>query len=112
MLAQSLPALGIGNRQRRAGIGQAILKLRPCPPGIQRRDDGARMDGGPERHRPLRQIAHDDGNPVPLFHSVGNQLFGQLRHRPPVCIKGHPLIVVDHVDAFWKRPARFEHGHQ
>ena len=112
VLAQPLPAFGIRNGDLGARVRQAILKLWPRPPRIERCDDRTRMDRSPEGNRPLRQVAHDDGNAVTLLHAVGDQLVGKLHHRPAMGIEGDALVFIDHVVPCAKGAAGLEHRGQ
>ena len=44
-------------------------QLRPGPPGIERRDDGAGEQAPKKADRPFRQVAHDDRDAVALAHA-------------------------------------------
>ena len=63
-------ALAVGNDHARTGIGDAEGEFARGEPGVERHRDGTDAGNGPERDRPLRQVAHRDRDPVPLADAV------------------------------------------
>ena len=84
-------------------IGQAIFKFAACPPGVERRDDGADNAGGKKGHRPFGQVAHDDGDTIALLHAIGDQLRRQPQRGAGEIFKGDAFIVEDEEDLFAMR---------
>ncbi len=64
MLQQPLEPVSINDGDLGAGIVEAVLQLRPGPPGIEQGRDTACEQAAKESGRPFRQIAHSDGDAV------------------------------------------------
>ena len=79
-------------------ISEAIFKFATCPPGVERRDDGADNAGGKEGHRPFGQVAHDDGDTIALRHAIGNQLCRQPERGAREIFKGDAFIIENEED--------------
>ncbi len=108
VLAETLPALGVDDRELGARVLEAVLELGAGPPRVQRGHDRAGERRGPERDRPLGQVPHDDRDAVAFLHPVGDQARREPRNRPPVRVEGHPLLVVHHVSAVAEERAHGE----
>ena len=79
-----------------ARVGQAVGELLAGPPGVEGNGDGADGDRGPERHHPVGQVPHGDGNPVAGSHTESvDQLVAECRHGAEVFGEGDPLVLVD-----------------
>ena len=88
-----------------AGIGEAVLQLRPGPPGVQRRDHGAQRAGGVEGHHPFRHVAHDHRDAVALADALRAASFGDgERGRRDEGLVADPLVLVDQEDLVAVRP--------
>ena len=109
MLGDALQPLGIDDANLRAGIDKAVFQLRPRPPRIQWRDDGADDSGRIKRHRPFRQIAHDDGDAVALLHALLLE-FARHVHRGAVeTLERHTVVFID--DEFARAIHAAHHHH-
>ena len=67
----ALHALGVDEGDLGAGVLEAVAQLLAAPPRVERHDDGAGQGGAPERHDPLGDVAHDDGDAVALLDAEG-----------------------------------------
>ena len=108
--AQALQPLGVDDGELAAGIGQAIFQLRPRPPGVQRRDDRAQHHAGVEGHRPLRHVAHDDGDAVALLHALRRKLMGEGRRGAEEGLETGALVLIDQEDLVAVGAAGLEHA--
>ena len=74
-----------------AGVLQAVVQLLGRPPCVEGDHDGTGQSGGPERHDPLGQIPHDDGDPVARFDPEGMlQAMGRPAWAWDVGLRGRP----------------------
>ena len=88
MLVDALKPFGIDEGDLGTGIDQAVFRLRPRPPGVERRDDRADQFGGVEAHHPFGQVAHDDGDAVALLDAVGGELRRELERGAGKTLEG------------------------
>src|SRR5262249_51710558 len=102
MFAHALPALGVHERDRGAGVDESILEFRSRPPRVERRRDRANEYRGPERNRPFRQVAHDDSDPVAFLDTVSDEALGEMRHRTAMRVERHAILVQHDMDAWPK----------
>ena len=94
--ADPLHALAVDEGHLGAGVLEPVAQLLAAPPRVQRDDDGPGQGGAPERHHPLRDVAHDDGDAVALLHAeLVAQAVGQGAGDPVVLGEGRPLVLVD-----------------
>ena len=66
----ALEALLVGDEHLGAGVLQAVLDLVGGPPPVEAHEDGALLDGGPEREAPLGVVLAEDGDAVALLEAV------------------------------------------
>ena len=96
MLADTLQLFGVDDSDFRAAVRDAVFQLLARPPGIERRRDRAKHQRGEERDRPLRIIAHDDGDPIALLHAeLIAEFHSQLGHGLVVRGEGYTLVLED-----------------
>ena len=96
VFGDALEPFGIDDGDARAGVGQAVMQLRPRPPGIHRRDDRPGDQRGEKDHGPFGQVAHDQRHPVPLFDAPRDEFVGQGKGRLAERRIGRPLVLIDH----------------
>ena len=89
------PSLVIGDQHLCAGVRQAIGKLLPRPPGVERNRDRAKHRYGEEADDPLGQVAHGDRHPITLPHAVGKEIGRERRNGAELCVVADPLILID-----------------
>ncbi len=92
---QAFQAFVIRDQHAGAGVGQPVRQLVSRPPCVQRHDDRADAARRPERHRPLRQVAHGDGDAVALLHAKRHQVRGERVHDLVYLRVGVAAVLVD-----------------
>ena len=106
-----LDPLGVDEGHLGARVLEPVAQLLAAPPRVQRDDDGPGQRGAPERHDPLGQVPHDDGDPVALFDPEGGaQPVGQGAGDAVVLGEGRPLVLVDEEDVVAVAERHVHHG--
>ena len=104
VLADALELFRVDDGDLRAGIGQAVLQLLPCPPRVHRRCDGADRQRREEPDWPLRIVAHDEATRSPCLHAeIVAEPCRQMRHSLVVRSERHALVLID--QEFPRRPS-------
>ena len=68
---------GIGHEDRGPAVLEAVVDLVGVPPAVEPNEDGAEVDGGPERRAPLGVVLAEHGHPVALADALRRKPGGQ-----------------------------------
>jgi len=96
---QSLETLAVDDGHGRTGVVERVAHLLGHPPGVQAHHDRTDALHRPERERELGVVAHADGHPVALLHTVRHQPRGERVHRAVSIRERDGLVSVDEVRA-------------
>ena len=77
MRRNPVPSFGIAEQHAGLGILQSENQFLVGPPCVERHGDRPDRRRGKENHRPFRQIAHRQRNPVPLGYADSLQFHGK-----------------------------------
>ena len=109
--ADALRSLGVDEGHFGPGVLQPVAQLLTGPPGVEGHDDGAGQGDGPERHHPLGQVPHHDGDAVTLPDAeFVDQAVGQRAGDPVVLGERGPLVLVDEVGGVAVPEGQIEDG--
>ena len=111
----ALEALLVGDEHLGAGVLEAVLDLVGGPPPVEADEDGALLDGGPEREAPLGVVLAEHRDPVALLQAelvaqrVGHAVGGvdeRAEAVGAVAVDEEGLVVAPHAAHLGHRPER------
>ncbi len=95
---QALEARRVDEGDLGARVGQSVVELGARPPRVERHDHAAGHGRAPERHGPLGEVAHGDGDPVAeLDAEAAAQPTGDGGRDAEVLLVGGALVLVDEI---------------